>query len=976
MKLDINKLKNVDNKYRAKPFWSLNGDLKKEELKKQIHNMKDMGFGGAFLHSRCGLVTEYMGDEWMDLMKYCSKELSSLGMEAWLYDEDRWPSGTCGGYVTMKKEFRAKSIVYDIINDFSNYKKEENFIALFKIKLNSNNKLISYTRIDDFNNIKEDEIVLSFYYLYMENNTFYNGYSYVDTMNINATKKFLELTHEKYKEKMGEMFNKEIKGIFTDEPHRGPFLWGFSRTEEKKDLEIPYTYNLFSEFYKRKGYKIEDHLPVIYYGKENEIFNKETYDFIEVVEELFLENYAIPYQKWCNDNHIIFTGHILHEDNLASQTIMSGSMMRFYEYMDYPGIDNLGSENYCYNVPSLVSSVKKQLNKGMVLDELYGVSGWPMTFSDYKRIGDWQELGGVTFRCPHLSWYTMKGEAKRDCPASLFHQTSFYKDWNLLEDYYARLSYILENGDDLCDIAIINPIESTWGISNQYTYKPWFTTTDKLYQKLESEYYILFKDLRLRGLSLDYIDEGLFSKYGSVNNNNFICGFKKYKKIIMNGNINLRSTTFKAIKEFLANDGKVVICGDYPLYLDGIKHDFRNELKDAIKIDFDTDKLYELVKDDMITSTSKNVIVEPRVFDNSLFITVLNISKEKENTILKVKTNLNPIKYNLRTGGIEYLDYERTLDIVIINLDLGALEEVGILFSNDLLIEKNKETNLKEIDFKSTFKYELKEDNMLVLDYPKCSVDGEFLIEDYIVNVDRAIRKHFNLECRNNEMVQPWFNKKFYKEQDKLYSRIELEYNFMIEYIPSTLKLMYEDLDNLEIKVNNKIAEIKNVEGSEIDICYNVLKLDNKLFNLGQNTIKVSFDFYEKTDVEQIFLLGNFGVKLGDIDAITRLNETLKSGDLVTQGLPYYGGKIRMYQELQNGNYFIKTEKFDLALINVNGNRIAFNPFESNFKVSNNCINIELSLTRNNSFGIMKENGIRKGIIKQGFNEFKVYKYE
>src|SRR5690625_4665748 len=82
------------NEYRGKPFWSWNGKLEKDELLRQIHVFKEMGFGGFFMHSRTGLATEYLGDEWFDLINVCAEEAEKLGMEAWLYDEDRWPSGT------------------------------------------------------------------------------------------------------------------------------------------------------------------------------------------------------------------------------------------------------------------------------------------------------------------------------------------------------------------------------------------------------------------------------------------------------------------------------------------------------------------------------------------------------------------------------------------------------------------------------------------------------------------------------------------------------------------------------------------------------------------------------------------------------------------------------------------------------------------------------------------------------------------
>ena len=59
----------VNNKYRGLPFWCWNGELDKEELKSQVHILKEMGFGGFFMHSRTGLATEYMGDTWMFTMK-------------------------------------------------------------------------------------------------------------------------------------------------------------------------------------------------------------------------------------------------------------------------------------------------------------------------------------------------------------------------------------------------------------------------------------------------------------------------------------------------------------------------------------------------------------------------------------------------------------------------------------------------------------------------------------------------------------------------------------------------------------------------------------------------------------------------------------------------------------------------------------------------------------------------------------------
>ena len=61
---------------------------------------KKMGFGGFHMHSRIGMSTPYLKDEFMGLIKFCTQKAEQENMLAYLYDEDRWPSGSAGGYVT------------------------------------------------------------------------------------------------------------------------------------------------------------------------------------------------------------------------------------------------------------------------------------------------------------------------------------------------------------------------------------------------------------------------------------------------------------------------------------------------------------------------------------------------------------------------------------------------------------------------------------------------------------------------------------------------------------------------------------------------------------------------------------------------------------------------------------------------------------------------------------------------------------
>ena len=88
-----------------------------EELLRQIHWMHDMGIGGFFMHARGGLQTPYMEDEWFENVTASVEMAEELGMNAWAYDENGWPSGFAGGklleeYLSYGREYYAAHLIY------------------------------------------------------------------------------------------------------------------------------------------------------------------------------------------------------------------------------------------------------------------------------------------------------------------------------------------------------------------------------------------------------------------------------------------------------------------------------------------------------------------------------------------------------------------------------------------------------------------------------------------------------------------------------------------------------------------------------------------------------------------------------------------------------------------------------------------------------------------------------------------------
>ena len=109
-KLEKETFENPPAQFRGAPFWAWNTVLDEKTLVWQIDRLKEMGFGGFFMHSRSGMATEYLSSEFMELIRICVEHGKKAGMLSCLYDEDRWSSGAAGGYVTRHKEYRQRTV--------------------------------------------------------------------------------------------------------------------------------------------------------------------------------------------------------------------------------------------------------------------------------------------------------------------------------------------------------------------------------------------------------------------------------------------------------------------------------------------------------------------------------------------------------------------------------------------------------------------------------------------------------------------------------------------------------------------------------------------------------------------------------------------------------------------------------------------------------------------------------------------------
>ena len=193
--------KNPTSEYRGTPFWAWNNMLTAEELQRQIDVFKEMGLGGFHMHVRTGLKNKYLSDEYMELVKTCVEKAKKEDMLAWLYDEDRWPSGAAGGLVTCDERFRARSLLFTTNLNGEAYRfgdpsrseasRSGNgaLLACYDVVLDKDGYLESYKRIN-----ADDEAEGTKWYALLEiysPNSWHNDQTYVDTLNKDAIERFM-----------------------------------------------------------------------------------------------------------------------------------------------------------------------------------------------------------------------------------------------------------------------------------------------------------------------------------------------------------------------------------------------------------------------------------------------------------------------------------------------------------------------------------------------------------------------------------------------------------------------------------------------------------------------------------------------------------------------------------------------------------------------------------------------------------------
>jgi hypothetical protein len=780
------------------PFWFWNGEMNEEEMEWQLKEYKDKGIPGLFIHGRFGEKIGYLSDTWFERVKFAVAKGKEIGLDIWVYDEMNWPSGTAERQVLKKYPhltqkylelvalnvdgplFTFLEATDDRYVNTGNSKPIAAYACTDKEYRTQIEKIIDLTPNLSFDKVIPWEAPDGKWRLlyFLEKEVPY----YIDTLNPESTNRFIELTHEGYKKAVGKDFGTIVPGFYTDEPAMHYYHSGVN------NFVVPWSSQMFKIFREKRGYDLKPFLPALYLDM-GEKTAKIRYDFWRTLTEQYAETYYKRLRDWCEENGVLFTGHVLFEEWLRLQARCEGNIFKYLEQMHITGVDHLYPKIGTRKEPDqhvalkLGSSAAHHFGSARLLCESMGGTYWDCSLERMKWIANWEYVLGVNLFNNHGYHYSIEGERKRDWPPSQFYHHTWWKYYSYFTTYMARLGHVLSGGRHVAKILIIWPINSMW--TNYIPQKHNVMT-----KNLETSFNRLTDSLLRLHYDFDYVDEDVLKK-AKIKNGKIYIANEEYELLILPHLTHIKGSTFDVMKKFIATGGKII--ADTILPIDLLEVEKNGAIKEMTEI-------FGYNPEDLVRQFKEEVKIKKRG-DGNKNVYLLNAKdytrKEKEKELDKaVRRFINP-DVTISHEDVFYLHRIKDgFDLYfIINTSQKNIGEVEISF------EKTGQPELWDInsgDIKPLNIFQIKDNRLHIkLDFTETAsyiiILRDKLPADYITDtnliiesVDKNEITGYSFEDLNQAVVklQTRNGTKSFKEKGKRnHESISLgsKYNFEIE---------------------------------------------------------------------------------------------------------------------------------------------------------------------------------------------------
>ncbi|WP_257668614.1 glycosyl hydrolase [Parapedobacter tibetensis] len=936
--------------YRTMPFWVWNDEVTKEKIDRDLKHFKEAGLGGVFIHPRMGLITPYLSEQWHELYAYAVDQSKSLGLKINIYDENSFPSGFAGGHVPV--EYPAS------IEHGNGYQQEK------ANKLPDNAfeeyEFIVQHKDNAFEIVNKGDVELGqtgAYYLfsktyYESNDPWYGGQAYVDLLHEGVTDKFLEITYQGYKERLGHEFGKTISAAFSDE----------TRIRPTEPNSVRWTPDLFPLFEKRWGYDLKPRLPQLLAELGDE-WQQVRHNYYTLLGEMFVDRWAKPYYEFAEANALMWTGHYFEHGWPSPRN--GGDWVALAAWQHIPGIDILfnrydeqavgtvGSQFGSARAVRELSSIANQMGRRRAISESYGAAGWNVTFKDLKRIGDWQYVLGVNFLNQHHSLMTIAGARKRDYPQSFSYHEPWWQHYKVLGDYYGRLSWVLSAGEQINNTLVLAPTSAAWMYHAPTGNHDGFARIARAFQQFTLQ-------LEKAHVEYDIGSEKVLAAFGDIKNGQLVVSQRSYSRLVIPpGMESMDRSTVVLLQRYLEQGGEVILAGEIPDYVDGKQSTEVIELKNSTEASWKrlTDQpLIEYLSSEefVVTKSATGNLFHRRMqlqdgeiiflvnTDDSLSAEATITLKGEEVVLLDAftgKISRYPVTYQ-GEGKLSFHADIPPIGEMLLFVSHNKLKEALIDQESIDTIPYSEATPIGEMQVVRDTS------NVLTLDYAELLLDGrQVSSEQYAVRAGMESYKHYGFSHGN-----PWHRAVQYKtnildkgdfpSNSKLEAVFRFELGEVKQEVKNSLKLAIERPQLWNVKINGN--SVKPIEGRWwLDEEIGVFDI-GEWVKEGTNAISLEVSpMHIHAELESVYLLGAFS--LSPLEKGWRIEDQkpLTLGSWHSQGLPFYSYGVSYSQtyyidrNMKNGNpkARVKLDAWDgtVATVSVNGNEvgiIAWPPYE------------------------------------------------
>ena len=435
-----------------------------------IKRLQQQGFGGVVCNVSFDQYLE--SDAKWSAFARAVGEAKKTGMALWLYDERGYPSGNAGGLVLRDHpEWEARGLLgADTECDGGPVELTVPPGKLFLAAAYPIRKgqIDLATKVDLAGELRDGKLHWSapegrWHVMILTEDQLYEGthaegnlhekMPYVNLLMPEPTERFINLTHQRYAERLDKNLGRTFVSTFTDEPslmscYLKPMPW----------RPLPWAPNLSDQFKKRRGYPLDSSVIPALIANAGARGSRIRYDFWLTVGELVSENYFGQIQERCRDWNIPSGGHLLMEESLVSHVPLYGDFFRCTRRFDAPSIDCLTSvpQEVAWFIARLAASAAELDGHRVVMCET----------SDHSQVwrgpGDNRPKRVVTE--PEI-----RGTCNRLMVSGINAITSYYSLTDLPDDALQRLNEwvgrcctSLTGGSQVADIALLYPVESIW----------------------------------------------------------------------------------------------------------------------------------------------------------------------------------------------------------------------------------------------------------------------------------------------------------------------------------------------------------------------------------------------------------------------------------------------------------------------------------------------------------------------------------